>query len=316
MMMRVISGTQNTASAENIAGYCSTRLCNINISRFADQEVYVEIHDNIRGHEVFIIQSTLGDHNLMELMVIIDACKRASVKEITAVIPYFGYARQDRKPRSRTPVSAKLVADLLQAAGANRIVTVDLHAGQIQGFFNIPVDDLTARNLFVQDIREHNNLDSLCIVSPDAGGAVRARHFAKKLNNCPMALIDKRREEHNKSQVMNVIGGVEGKHCIIVDDIADTCGTLINCADALKEKGAESVRAYITHGVLSASAEQRIAKSDSLDELVISNSIEKPKDVPVSHTKVRQISLDELLGEAVRRVYNNESVSSLFEINV
>ena len=315
-MMRVISGTQNTASAENIAGYCSTRLCNINISRFADQEVYVEIHDNIRGHEVFIVQSTLGDHNLMELMVIIDACKRASVKEITAVIPYFGYARQDRKPRSRTPVSAKLVADLLQAAGANRIVTVDLHAGQIQGFFNIPVDDLTARNLFVQDMREHNNLGSLCIVSPDAGGAVRARHFAKKLNNCPMALIDKRREEHNKSQVMNVIGDVEGKHCIIVDDIADTCGTLINCADALKEKGAESVRAYITHGVLSASAEQRIAKSDSLDELVISNSIEKPKDVPVSHTKVRQISLDELLGEAVRRVYNNESVSSLFEINV
>jgi ribose-phosphate pyrophosphokinase len=315
MMMRVISGTQNTASAENIAGYCSTRLCNINISRFADQEVYVEIHDNIRGHEVFIVQSTLGDHNLMELMVIIDACKRASVKEITAVIPYFGYARQDRKPRSRTPVSAKLVADLLQAAGANRIVTVDLHAGQIQGFFNIPVDDLTARNLFVQDMREHNNLDSLCIVSPDAGGAVRARHFAKKLNNCPMALIDKRREEHNKSQVMNVIGDVEGKHCIIVDDIADTCGTLINCADALKEKGAESVRAYITHGVLSAGAEHLIAKSDSLDELVISNSIEKPKDVSsVSHTKVRQISLDELLGEAVRRVYNNESVSSLFEV--
>jgi ribose-phosphate pyrophosphokinase len=312
MMMRVISGTQNTNSAKNIAEYCSTRLCNINISRFADKEVYVEIHDNIRGHEVFIVQSTLGDHNLMELMVIIDACKRASVKEITAVIPYFGYARQDRKPRSRTPVSAKLVADLLQAAGADRIVTVDLHAGQIQGFFNIPVDDLTARNLFVQDIREHNHLDTLCMVSPDAGGAVRARHFAKRLNNCPMALIDKRREEHNKSQVMNVIGDVEGKNCIIVDDIADTCGTLINCADALKEKGAESVRAYITHGVLSNDAEQKIIQSPSINELVTSNSIEKGDDAPVSHTKVRHLSLDELLGEAVRRVYNKESVSSLF----
>lgn len=312
-MMRVISGTQNTQSAENIAKYCSTRLCRIQISRFADKEVYVEIHDNIRGHEVFIIQSTLGDHNLMELMVIIDACKRASVKEITAVIPYFGYARQDRKPRSRTPVSAKLVADLLQAAGADRIVTVDLHAGQIQGFFNIPVDDLTVRNIFVQDIIAHNHLNSLCMVSPDAGGAVRARHFAKRLNNCPMALIDKRREEHNKSQVMNVIGDVEGKNCIIVDDIADTCGTLINCADALKEKGAESVRAYITHGVLSNDAEQKIIQSPSLDELVISNSIEKCEDdAPVLHTKVRQLSLDELLGEAVRRVYNKESVSSLF----
>jgi len=306
--MHIISGTQNQLMAKEIAKYCSTNLCDIEISRFADGEVYVEINDNIRGEEVFIIQSTLGDGNIMELLVIIDACKRASVKEITVVIPYFGYARQDRKPRSRTPISAKLMADMLQVAGANRIVTVDLHAGQIQGFFNIPVDDLTARPVFLKDIKE-SRISDMCIVSPDVGGAVRTRHFAKYLDS-PIAIIDKRREEANKSEVLNIVGNVDGKNCIIVDDIADTCGTLINCANALLEKGAASVRAYITHGVLSKNAESKVINS-SIEELVVSNTIQKSCD-EVCHTKVRQISLNELLGEAVRRVYNKESVSSLF----
>ena len=306
--MHIISGTQNQLMAKEIAKYCSTNLCDIEISRFADGEVYVEINDNIRGEEVFIIQSTLGDSNIMELLVIIDACKRASVKEITVVIPYFGYARQDRKPRSRTPISAKLMADMLQVAGANRIVTVDLHAGQIQGFFNIPVDDLTARPVFLRDIKE-SRISDMCIVSPDVGGAVRTRHFAKYLDS-PIAIIDKRREEANKSEVLNIVGNVDGKNCIIVDDIADTCGTLINCANALLEKGAASVRAYITHGVLSKDAESKVINS-TIEELVVSNTIQKSCD-DVSHTKVRQISLNELLGEAVRRVYNKESVSSLF----
>jgi ribose-phosphate pyrophosphokinase len=306
--MHIISGTQNKLMAAEIAKYCSTNLCDIEISRFADGEVYVEINDNIRGEEVFIIQSTLGDDNIMELLVIIDACKRASVKEITVVIPYFGYARQDRKSKSRTPVTAKLIADMLQVAGANRIVTVDLHAGQIQGFFNIPVDDLTARPVFLKDIKE-TRISDMCIVSPDVGGAVRTRSFAKKLDS-PMAIIDKRREEKNKSEVINIVGNVDGKNCIIVDDIADTCGTLINCANALLEKGAASVRAYITHGVLSKDAESKVINS-SIEELVVSNTIQKSCD-EVCHTKVRQISLNELLGEAVRRVYNKESVSSLF----
>jgi len=306
--MHIISGTQNQLMAKEIAKYCSTNLCDIQISRFADGEVYVEINDNIRGEEVFIVQSTLGDSNIMELLVIIDACKRASVKEITVVIPYFGYARQDRKPRSRTPISAKLMADMLQVAGANRIVTVDLHAGQIQGFFNIPVDDLTARPVFLKDIKE-SRISDMCIVSPDVGGAVRTRHFAKYLDS-PISIIDKRREEANKSEVLNIVGNVDGKNCIIVDDIADTCGTLINCANALLEKGAASVRAYITHGVLSKNAESKVINS-SIEELVVSNTIQKSCD-EVCHTKVRQISLNELLGEAVRRVYNKESVSSLF----
>lgn len=306
--MHIISGSQNQLMATEIAKYCSTNLCDIQISRFADGEVYVEINDNIRGKEVFIVQSTLGDANIMELLVIIDACKRASVKEITVVTPYFGYARQDRKSKSRTPVTAKLIADMLQVAGANRIVTVDLHAGQIQGFFNIPVDDLTARPVFLRDIRECR-IPDMCIVSPDVGGAVRTRLFAKKLSS-PMAIIDKRREEKNKSEVINIVGDVKDKNCIIVDDIADTCGTLVNCANALLTQGATSVRAYITHGVLSKNAEQKIIDS-SIEELVISNTIQKDCDA-VCHTKVRQISLNELLGEAVRRIVNKESVSSLF----
>ena len=305
--MVIISGSQNQLMASEIANYCETTLCDIEISRFADGEVYVEINRNIRGKEIFIIQSTLGDANIIELLVIIDACKRASVKEITVIIPYFGYARQDRKPRSRTPISAKLIADMLQVAGADRIVTVDLHAGQIQGFFDIPVDDLTARPVFLKDIKDCW-IQDMCIVSPDVGGAVRTRHFAKHLNS-PIAIIDKRREEKNKSEVLHIVGDVKDKNCIIVDDIADTCGTLINCANALIEDGAASVRAYITHGVLSSDAEQRIINSN-IEELVISNSIQKKSQV--SHTKVRQISLNNLLGETVRRVYNKESVSSLF----
>ena len=315
--MKIIAGNSNLELANKIAQHCFATIVPASIKTFADGETSVEFLENIRGEDVFIIQSTstpVNDH-LMELMVMIDAAKRSSAKRITAVIPYFGYARQDRKSASRTPITAKLVADLLTTAGADRILTMDLHAGQIQGFFNIPVDDLTSRLVFANDIRTKLGLDEqqtvdarTVFVSPDAGGVVRARKFADMFGG-DIAIVDKRRPEAGKSEVMGLIGDVKGKHAILVDDIIDSGGTLCNAAQAIIDAGALSVRAYITHGVLSGEACQRVEKS-VLEELVITNSI--ADRCPKNCKKTRQVSVAPLFGEAIRRVSNEESVSSLF----
>ena len=315
--MKIIAGNSNSELANKIAQHCFATIVPASIKTFADGETSVEFLENIRGEDVFIIQSTstpVNDH-LMELMVMIDAAKRSSAKRITAVIPYFGYARQDRKSASRTPITAKLVADLLTTAGADRILTMDLHAGQIQGFFNIPVDDLTSRLVFANDIRTKLGLDEqqtvdarTVFVSPDAGGVVRARKFADMFGG-DIAIVDKRRPEAGKSEVMGLIGDVKGKHAILVDDIIDSGGTLCNAAQAIIDAGALSVRAYITHGVLSGEACQRVEKS-ALEELVITNSI--ADRCPKNCKKTRQVSVAPLFGEAIRRVSNEESVSSLF----
>lgn len=315
--MKIIAGNSNLELANKIAQHCFATIVPASIKTFADGETSVEFLENIRGEDVFIIQSTstpVNDH-LMELMVMIDAAKRSSAKRITAVIPYFGYARQDRKSASRTPITAKLVADLLTTAGADRILTMDLHAGQIQGFFNIPVDDLTSRLVFANDIRTKLGLDEqqtvdakTVFVSPDAGGVVRARKFADMFKG-DIAIVDKRRPEAGKSEVMGLIGDVKGKHAILVDDIIDSGGTLCNAAQAIIDAGALSVRAYITHGVLSGEACQRVEKS-ALEELVITNSI--ADRCPKNCKKTRQVSVAPLFGEAIRRVSNEESVSSLF----
>jgi len=315
--MKIIAGNSNLELADKIAQHCFATIVPASIKTFADGETSVEFLENIRGEDVFIIQSTstpVNDH-LMELMVMIDAAKRSSAKRITAVIPYFGYARQDRKSASRTPITAKLVADLLTTAGADRILTMDLHAGQIQGFFNIPVDDLTSRLVFANDIRTKLGLDEqqtvdarTVFVSPDAGGVVRARKFADMFKG-DIAIVDKRRPEAGKSEVMGLIGDVKGKHAILVDDIIDSGGTLCNAAQAIIDAGALSVRAYITHGVLSGEACQRVEKS-ALEELVITNSI--ADRCPKNCKKTRQVSVAPLFGEAIRRVSNEESVSSLF----
>ena len=315
--MKIIAGNSNLELANKIAQHCFATIVPASIKTFADGETSVEFLENIRGEDVFIIQSTstpVNDH-LMELMVMIDAAKRSSAKRITAVIPYFGYARQDRKSASRTPITAKLVADLLTTAGADRILTMDLHAGQIQGFFNIPVDDLTSRLVFANDIRTKLGLDEqqtvdakTVFVSPDAGGVVRARKFADMFKG-DIAIVDKRRPEAGKSEVMGLIGDVKGKHAILVDDIIDSGGTLCNAAQAIMDAGALSVRAYITHGVLSGEACQRVEKS-VLEELVITNSI--ADRCPKNCKKTRQVSVAPLFGEAIRRVSNEESVSSLF----
>ena len=315
--MKIIAGNSNLELANKIAQHCFATIVPASIKTFADGETSVEFLENIRGEDVFIIQSTstpVNDH-LMELMVMIDAAKRSSAKRITAVIPYFGYARQDRKSASRTPITAKLVADLLTTAGADRILTMDLHAGQIQGFFNIPVDDLTSRLVFANDIRTKLGLDEqqtvdarTVFVSPDAGGVVRARKFADMFKG-DIAIVDKRRPEAGKSEVMGLIGDVKGKHAILVDDIIDSGGTLCNAAQAIIDAGALSVRAYITHGVLSGEACQRVEKS-VLEELVITNSI--ADRCPKNCKKTRQVSVAPLFGEAIRRVSNEESVSSLF----
>jgi ribose-phosphate pyrophosphokinase len=316
--MKIITGNANPKLAESIAEHCFATLVPAKVSTFADGESSVEFLENVRGEDVFIVQSTSTPVNdsLMELMIMIDAAKRSSAKRITAVIPYFGYARQDRKSASRTPITAKLVANLITTAGADRILTMDLHAGQIQGFFDIPVDDLTSRVAFAKDIKRSIGIiddpeveqAGTVFVSPDAGGAVRARKFADMFRG-DIAIVDKRRPEAGKSEVMNLIGDVSGKHAILVDDIVDSGGTLCKAADAIMNAGALSVRAYITHGVLSGEACQRVEKS-VLDELVITDSIayKCPKNVK----KVRQVSVGTLFGEAIRRVSNEESVSSLF----
>jgi ribose-phosphate pyrophosphokinase len=309
--MKIITGNANPALAEQIAEHCFSDLVPAKVTTFADGETSVEFLENIRGEDVFIIQSTATPVNdsLMELLIMIDAAKRSSAARVTAVIPYFGYARQDRKSASRTPITAKLVADLLTTAGAHRVLTMDLHAGQIQGFFNIPVDDLTSRLVFAKDIKRHVGTDEGTVfVSPDAGGVVRARKFADMFH-ADIAIVDKRRPEAGKSEVMNLIGDVKDKHAILVDDIIDSGGTLCNAAKAIMDAGALSVRAYITHGVLSGEACQKVEKS-VLKELVITDSI--ADRCPKNCKKTRQVSVAQLFGEAIRRVTNEESVSSLF----
>jgi len=316
--MKIISGNANPKLAEEIAEHCFASLVPAKISTFADGESSVEFLENIRGQDVFIVQSTCTPVNdsLMELMVMIDAARRSSAERITAVIPYFGYARQDRKSASRTPITAKLVANLITISGADRILTMDLHAGQIQGFFDIPVDDLTSRVVFAKDIKKTIGIIDdpeieqvgTVFVSPDAGGVVRARKFADMFNG-DIAIVDKRRPEAGKSEVMNLIGNVKNKHAILVDDIVDSGGTLCNAAKAIMDAGAASVRAYITHGVLSDEACQKVEKS-VLDELVVTDSI--PNRCPKNCKKTRQVSVSQLFGEALRRVHNEESVSNLF----
>jgi ribose-phosphate pyrophosphokinase len=309
--MKIITGNANPKLANEIAEHCFSDLVPAKVTTFADGETSVEFQENIRGEDVFIIQSTATPVNdsLMELMIMIDAAKRSSAKRITAVIPYFGYARQDRKSASRTPITAKLVANLITTSGADRILTMDLHAGQIQGFFDIPVDDLTSRVVFAKDIKRNVGTDDGTVfVSPDAGGAVRARKFADMFGG-DIAIVDKRRPEAGKSEVMALIGDVKGKHAILVDDIVDSGGTLCSAAKAIMDAGALSVRAYITHGVLSGEACQKVEKS-VLEELVITDSI--ADRCPKNCKKTRQVSVAPLFGEAIRRVTNEESVSSLF----
>jgi ribose-phosphate pyrophosphokinase len=309
--MKIITGNANPKLAQEIAEHCFADLVPAAVSTFADGETSVEFNENIRGEDVFIVQSTAMPVNdsLMELLIMIDAARRSSASRITAVIPYFGYARQDRKSASRTPITAKLVANLLVTAGADRILTMDLHAGQIQGFFDIPVDDLTSRVVFAKDIgRNVDTTEGTVFVSPDAGGAVRARKFADMFH-ADIAIVDKMRPEAGKSEVMNLIGDVKGKHAILVDDIVDSGGTLCKAAEAIMKAGALSVRAYITHGVLSGEACQKVEKS-VLDELVVTDSI--ANRCPKNFKKTRQVSVAPLFGEAMRRVTNEESVSSLF----
>ncbi len=310
--IKLVAGNSNPRLAEAIGAHLRTPLCKAVVRRFADMEIFVEILENVRGTDVFVIQSTsfpANDH-LMELLIIIDALRRASARRITAVIPYFGYARQDRKSGSRTPISAKLVSNLITNAGADRVLTVDLHAGQIQGFFDIPTDNLYAAPVMVRDIRDRFDLSKVMVVSPDVGGVVRARGLAKRIN-APLAIIDKRRERAGESEVMHVIGEVEGRTCILIDDIVDSGGTLVNAADALIEHGAADVYAYITHGVLSGGAVARTSAS-RLKELVITDSIQASEAVRVT-ANIRVLSIATLIGEAISRTAAEESVSSLFD---
>ena len=310
--IRLVAGNSNPRLAEAIAAHLKTGLAKAVVRRFADMEIFVEILENVRGADVFVLQSTsfpANDH-LMELLIIIDALRRSSARRITAVIPYFGYARQDRKPGPRTPISAKLVANLITNAGADRVMTLDLHAGQIQGFFDIPTDNLFAAPVIVRDIRERFDLSKVMVVSPDVGGVVRARSLAKRIN-APLAIIDKRRERAGESEVMNVIGEVKGYTCILVDDIIDSGGTLINAADALLENGASDVYAYLTHGVLSGGAVARITAS-RIKELVITDSIQPTEAVRVAGN-IRVLSIATLIAEAIERTAEERSVSSLFD---
>jgi ribose-phosphate pyrophosphokinase len=310
--IKLVAGNSNRALAEAIGSHLGTPLTKAVVRRFADMEVFVEIQENVRGADVFVIQSTsypANDH-LMELLIIIDALRRASARRITAVIPYFGYARQDRKVGPRTPISAKLVSNLITRAGADRVMTLDLHAGQIQGFFDIPTDNLFAAPVMMRDIRHRFDLSKVIVVSPDVGGVVRARGLAKRINT-PLAIVDKRRERAGESEVANVIGDVEGGICILVDDIADSGGTLVNAAQALLDQGAVEVYAYVTHGVLSGGALERVTKSN-LKELVITDSIQ-PTDEIATSQKFRVLSIGPLIGEAISRTAAEESVSSLFD---
>ncbi len=310
--MKILSCNSNVNLAESISKTLNTRLVKVEVKRFSDMEVFVEVQENVRGEDMFIIQSTSypANDNLMELLVSLDALRRASARRITAVIPYYGYARQDRKSGPRTPISAKLVANLITKAGADRILTMDLHAGQIQGFFDIPTDNLFAAPVFVKDIEDKYKNKPVVIVSPDIGGVVRARAIARRIN-ANLAIIDKRREKPGSSEVMNIIGDVSNHHCIIVDDIIDSGGTICNAAQALIDVGAVSVDAYVTHGVLSGSAVSNITNSP-LNSLVTTNSIKATEAVNMS-SNIRQISIAPIIGEAIRRVHMEQSVSSLFE---
>ena len=310
--MKLVAGNSNRPLADAIAAYLNMPMTKCSVRRFADMEIFVEIQENVRGEDVFVLQSTsypANDH-LMELLIMIDALRRASARRITAVMPYYGYARQDRKVSPRSPISAKLVANLICQAGVDRVLTLDLHAGQIQGFFDIPTDNLYAAPEMVKDIKKNYELDKVMVVSPDVGGVVRARGLAKRIG-APLAIIDKRRERAGDSEVMNVIGEVEGFSCILVDDIVDSGGTLCNAAEALLENGASDVSAYITHGVLSGGAVARITAS-SMSNLVITDSILPTEAVRVAQN-VRVMSVSPLLGEAIARTSGEESVSSLFD---
>ncbi len=309
--MKILSGTSNLKLSKDISKKLKLKLVNTNIRRFADGEIYIEINENIRGNSVFVVQSTsfpANDH-VMELLITIDALKRGSAKRISAIMPYYGYARQDRKSGPRTPISAKLVANLICVAGADRALMVDLHAGQIQGFFDIPTDNLFAAPVFISDIQKKFNASNTIIVSPDVGGVVRARAIAKRVD-CDLAIIDKRREKAGVSEVMNIIGNVEDKYCILIDDICDTAGTLTNAAFALKKKGAKSVISYITHGVLSKPAVERINNSP-IDKMIITDSIQANDEI-VKSSKIEQLTIAPLIGEAINRISDNRSVSSLF----
>ncbi len=310
--MKLVAGNSNRALAQAIADYLNLDLTRCNVRRFADMEIFVEVLENVRGEDIFLLQSTCfpANDNLMEMLIMTDALRRASAKRITAVIPYFGYARQDRKGSSRTPISAKLVANLITEAGADRVMTLDLHAGQIQGFFDVPVDNLFAIPVLARDIKDRVQTENVVVVSPDVGGVVRARALAKRID-APLAIVDKRRERAGESEVMNVIGDVAGSSCILVDDIVDSGGTLVNAAEALLELGATDVRAYLTHGVLSGGAVARI-QSSNLREVVVTDSIPSTEAMKVA-ANIRTVSIAPLLGEAIARTAAEKSVSSLFD---
>ena len=308
--MKLLACNSNLDLSEEIATTLNIPLTKASIKKFSDEEIFVEVNENVRGQDVYVIQSTSkpANDNLVELLVCIDALKRASAKQITAVIPYFGYARQDRKPGPRTPISAKLVANLITKSGANRVLTIDLHAGQIQGFFDIPVDNLYAAPILLEDIKKNYNLDRTLIISPDVGGVVRARYIANRLN-IGLAIVDKRREAANISEVLNIIGDVKEKNCILIDDIVDTAGTLTNAGEALLNVGAKTVSAYVSHGVLSGNALDKIKKSE-LTEIVTTNTISSL--FSEGKNKIRRLSVAPLIAEAVKRIDNHSSVSSLF----
>jgi ribose-phosphate pyrophosphokinase len=311
--MKLLAGNSNLPLVKNIAAYLEQPITEASVRRFADEEIFVEILENVRGEDVFVVQSTSypANDNLMELLICIDALHRASAKRITAVLPYFGYARQDRKPGPRTPISAKLVANLVTVAGADRVLSVDLHAGQIQGFFDIPTDNLYAAPVMSADIQARFAGRNITVVSPDVGGVVRARSLAKRLDNAPLAIVDKRRERPGESEVMNIIGDVTGRFCILIDDIVDSAGTLCNAAGALRQAGAEDVVAYCTHGVLSGAAVSRVENS-TLSELVITDSI-NGEGVAGASAKIRVLTIAPLIGEAIKRIADESSVSSLFD---
>ncbi len=310
--MKLVAGNSNRPLAEAIAAALGTQLTRASIRRFSDSEVFVEIQENVRGEDVFLIQSTSkpANDNLMELLVCLDALKRASAQRVTAVIPYFGYARQDRKSAPRTPISAKLVANLIEASGANRVLTLDLHAGQIQGFFDIPVDNLYAQPVMVEDIRQNYNNEPLMFVSPDVGGVLRARAMAKRFN-ADLSIVDKRREQAGQSEVMNIIGDVTDRRCIIVDDIADSAGTLCNAAAALREAGAKAVHGYVSHAVLSGEAVERVSSS-ALESLVVTDSIQST-DAVRDADNIRVLTIATLMAESILRISSETSVSSLFD---
>ena len=310
--MKLVTGNSNRALAQAITSYLELPLTDCTVKRFADKEIYVEIHENVRGEDVFILQSTSfpANDNLMELLILTDALRRSSARRITAVLPYFGYARQDRRAAGRTPISAKLVANLITGAGVNRVITLDLHAAQIQGFFDIPTDNLYSAPVMTRDIEEHYDTKNLMIVSPDVGGVVRARNVASRIG-ASLAIVDKRRPRAGVSEVMNIIGDVSGQSCLLIDDIVDSGGTLINAAEALLNAGAKEVSAYITHGVLSEGACARVGAS-KLKELVVTDSIEET-DAQRETANIRRVTIAPLIGEAIARTASEQSVSSLFD---